>query len=186
MPKSITEEERWLAEIRSGEERALEQIIERYTPYAGAIVWGIVGGTLTQNDAEEILSDVFLALWKNADKIRPGKLKAYLGAIARNRAKDALRKVRPTWELEEDELFFDTADPEQLLTEDEERQLLLRTLGELPEPEHTIFIRHYFLYQKTAEIAAALGMNVNTVQSRLKRGREKLRLALVKGGYTLE
>lgn len=185
MSKPDTEESR-IAALRRGDEQALEQLIRQYTPYAGAIVWGIVGGKLTRDDAEEILSDVFLTLWKNADRIRPGKLKAYLASIARTRAIDALRRAGESLELEEDVLALPDADPERQLTQAEERRLLRKTLSELPEPDHTIFIRHYYFCQKTAEIAEALDMNVNTVQTKLKRGREKLRLALAEGGYEHE
>lgn len=185
MSKLITEED-WIAAMRRGDEGALEQIIRHYTPYVGAIVWGIVGGKLSQSDAEEILSDVFLCLWKNAEKIRPGKLKSYLAAIARSRAVDALRRFGETVELEEDLIALPDTDPEAALTEAEERRIMRETLAAMPEPEHTIFIRHYFLYQKTSEIADALGMNVNTVQTKLKRGREKLRIALTEGGLSYE
>lgn len=186
MQKPVTEEERWIAALKKGDESALEQIIRRYTPYAGAVVWGIVSGTLSRDDAEEILSDVFYTLWKNAEKIRPGKLKGYLAAIARSRAVDALRRSGETLELEEDVLVLSGADPEAALTEAEERRLLRQTLAAMPEPERTIFIRHYYLYQKTPQIAEALHMNVNTVQTKLKRGREKLRLALTEGGLSYE
>ena len=56
----------------------------------------------------------------------------------------------------------------------------------MPEPDRTIFLRHYFYYQKTADIARAMEINVNTVQSKLRRGRESLYRELTKGGYFLE
>lgn len=186
LKKPNTEEERWVAALQRGEEAALEEIIRRYTPYAGAVVWGIVGGKLSRADAEEILSDVFVGLWKNAQKLRPGKLKSYLACIARSRAVDALRRAGETVELEEDILALPDAEPEKKLTEAEERRALRETLRAMAEPDRTIFIRHYYLCQKTAEIAEALGMNINTVQTRLKRGREKLRLALTEGGFADE
>ena len=51
----------------------------------------------------------------------------------------------------------------------------------MPEPDREIFLRHYFYRQGVAGIALALDMNVNTVKTRLRRGRESLRRALTKG-----
>ena len=62
----------------------------------------------------------------------------------------------------------------------------LFTCEELPEPERSIFQRHYFLYQKTDEIAEALQLNSATVRTKLARGREKLRQTLIEGGYRCE
>lgn len=53
----------------------------------------------------------------------------------------------------------------------------------LGQPDSEIFLRRYFLYQKTGDIAQALGMNAATVRSRLSRGREKLKEHLEERGY---
>ena len=61
----------------------------------------------------------------------------------------------------------------------------LRSLH-LPEPDRGIFIRHYYLYQKTGDIAAELDMPASTVRVKLLRGRDKLRTVLAEGGYSDE
>ena len=66
------------------------------------------------------------------------------------------------------------------------RKLTRCAVEELPEPERSIFQRHYFLYQKTDEIAEALQLNSATVRTKLTRGREKLRRTLLEGGYRCE
>ena len=63
-----------LARLRRGDERALEWFVKRYTPYVGAIVWSIMGGHLTVQDAEEVTADVFLTLWRSREKPRPGSV----------------------------------------------------------------------------------------------------------------
>ena len=47
------------------------------------------------------------------------------------------------------------------------------------EPDREIFLRHYYCFQNVADIALALDMNVNTVKTRLRRGRERLRAELM-------
>ena len=175
-----------LRELQKGSEQALEKMIETYTGYVGTVVWNIVGGTLDRSDAEEIISDVFLSLWYNAKKVRPGKLRPYLAAVARNKSIDALRKAGKEPEFEEDLRIVSDCDPERELTKREEGEILRRTLNELPEPDRTVFIRHYYGGEKTAQIGHRMGLSPNTVQSKLKRGREKLRRVLNERGFFLE
>ena len=49
-------------------------------------------------------------------------------------------------------------------------------------PDREIFLRKYYLLQSSKEIAAALGMAENTVNTRLSRGRERLRRQLQQKG----
>lgn len=51
----------------------------------------------------------------------------------------------------------------------------------MPEPDREIFLRHYYYCQGVADIALALDMNANTVKTRLRRGRERLRKELAEG-----
>lgn len=48
------------------------------------------------------MSDSFLALWNNAHKLVPGRVRGYLGAIVRNRAKNRLGELGKEMPLEED------------------------------------------------------------------------------------
>ena len=66
---------------------------------------------------------------------------------------------------------------------------LLRCLALMPALNEEALVRclaeyrSAFLYQKTGDIAQALGMNAATVRSRLSRGREKLKEHLEERGY---
>lgn len=185
MSKAIQTDDWLLAAMQSGDESALAAIIDRYTAYAGAIVWNLVRGRLGEADAKEILSDTFYTLWRNRMSVRPGKLRGYLGRIARSRAVDALRKARR--ELSFDGLIgLGIAGPEEDAEQDEEYAALREALEDLPEPDYSIFVRYYYCYQKTAEIAEKMGLNVNTVQTKLRRGRAALRKVLVEGGCFIE
>ena len=183
MPDNVTLDDKLVEAIQNGDQTALGRVIEKYAAYVGTIVWNIVQDKLTKADAEEIVSDVFLILWRSADKVHPGKLKSYLSVIARRRSINALRGAKLDAPLEDEELPIMTPGPEDEYLRQSEYEALRQTVDELPEPDRTIFIRHYYFYQKTAEIAAALGINVNTVKKKLSRGRERLRQELSEGGY---
>lgn len=163
------------------DEGALGWFIDRYTAYVATIVNSMLLPRLAASDAEEVVADVFLALWRNAANIRSGGVRAYLGAIARNKSRDALRALREELPLEDDVLSIPTPTPEQALTERELHERTRRAVDGMGEPDREIFLRHYYYCQSVADIAAALDMNANTVKTRLRRGRERLRAELSKG-----
>ena len=186
MPKVVNLDDRLIEAMQDGDESALGTVIQRYTAYVGTIVWNIVGSKLNEDDTKEIVSDVFYTLWKNSARIKKGKLKAYLSSISRNRALDALRRSKREASIEEDEVEIPVSGPEDELVHAEMYAALQAALNALPEPDRTIFIRHYYYYQKTSVIAQQLGMNKKTVQTKLFRGRETLRRVLTEGGYFIE
>ncbi len=172
-----------LSALRAGDEAALAWFMERYAGYAAAIINRILLPRLTPSDAEEALADVFVSLWKNAAKVPEGSVRPYISAMARNRAVSALRRSRAELPLEAERVIeVARPSPEQELTEQEAREAARRAVLGLPEPDREIFLRRYYRFQSLADIALALDMNVNTVKTRLRRGREKLRAALESEG----
>lgn len=186
MPQITNAEDRLVRELKRGDEAALEEIIRRYTPYVGTIVWNILSGKMSEDDAKEVVSDCFYTLWQNREKLRESALKGYLASIARSRALNALRRAGRDLPLEDDALQLSLPGPEDETARREEYAALRRCVGAMGEPDRTIFIRHYYLYQTAAAIGQALGLNVNTVNTRLRRGRERLRRELEKGGFCCE
>lgn len=175
-----------LRRLRRGESEALETIIELYSAYVYAIVRNIIDPPLQPEDCEEVCSDVFWQLWNSADAVQPGKLKGWLAAVTRSRAKDKLRANHLTLPLEDEVLTIAVDGPEETVEMQELRRLTRRAVEAMPEPERSIFQRHYFLYQKTEDIAAEMQLNPATVRTKLARGREKLRRSLIEGGYPCE
>ena len=175
-----------LARLRNGDSRALDAIMVRYGAYVQTIAANITIPPLQPEDVEEVASDVFLSLWRRADDIGDGKLKAWLAAVTRNAAKNKLRKNHLELPLEDDYFVLDVPDTERLMLEQELQLLTRQAVAALPEPDRMIFIRYYFFYQKTAEIAEAMELNASTVRSKLLRGREALRRYLNERGYGVE
>ena len=174
-------EETTLQKLRARDPAGLEALMDRYLPYVSAVVWNILRGCMSPEDCEETASDVFLAAWEQADDLRPGRVKAWLGAVARHKAKNKLRQRGQTLPLEEDALDIPgPSDPAGALERSEERALVRRAVFSLPEPDREIFLRHYYYAQSVKEIAALLSLNESTVKTRLRRGRIKLKELLTK------
>lgn len=177
------EEQQQIRALRRRETDVLDALIDQYTPYVGAIIVRIIGPYMSQEDVEEVVSDVFYALWCSADHLQEGKLKAYLGAIARNRAKNKLRQLGKTLPLDEELLLIAPDSPEQTAQEREQAAALREALLTLEEEERTVFILFYFYDDSVAVISSELGLKESTVKSKLKRGRVKLKTKLLEGGF---
>ena len=81
--------------LKKGDERALSEIIGEFTPFVATIIRNIANGQFQKEDTEEVITDVFVTLWRNADKLDADMLKPYIICIAKSRAKDRLRKQKP-------------------------------------------------------------------------------------------
>jgi RNA polymerase sigma-70 factor (ECF subfamily) len=171
------------ARLRLGDSTALEEAMTRYGAYAAKIISVFLGQTLPKEDMEEVLSDVFVALWRSRDRLE-GEVGPYLAAIARNTARQRLRKFHPAEELNEESAVPDPAPlPQQRAESAEQREAVRAAVDTLAADDRELFIRFYYLEQTTAEIAAVTGMKLSTVKTRLRRGREKLRLYLTERGF---
>ena len=175
-------EKKALALLAQGREDGLAWIIDQYTPYVSAIVWNIVGQAMTLQDMEEVTSDVFVTLWRNGEKPKPGQLKGYLGSIARSRAINKLRQAGYELELEENTLALPENGPEAITEDRERREAVRKAVASMGPPDKEIFVRYYYYCQTAGEIARHVDMNAAAVRQRLKRGRERLRSVLTKGG----
>ena len=170
--------------LKDGDTGALSEIIGFYTPYLYTVASNIMDPPLPREDVEEAVSDTFVQLWSHRAELMPGKLKPWLAAVVRNRAKDALRAARLADPLDDDLLEVAAPDNmEKAILYAELTDITREAVDSLGEPDSEIFKRHYFLYQKTDEIAAVMDMNAATVRTKLRRGRERLRTYFTERGY---
>lgn len=175
-----------LSALRRRDERVLEWFIDRYAAYVGTVAANILASSLSVADAEEVSADVFYTLWVNAKRIRPGKAKPYLAGVARNKAKERLRRCGAELPLEDDVLLLSAENPERRLEAREQARFIRQAVLAMPQPEHEIFFRYYYYCQPVARIAQEMALNPSTVKTRLHRGRQKLKETLTKGGYPIE
>ena len=174
-------EEVILRKLRQRDPEGLEALMQLYIPYVSAICWNILKNAMQPEDAEEVVSDVFLAAWEQADRIRSGYTKQWLGAVARHKAKNRLRLLGQTLPLEEDVLELpESMTPQGQLDAREERRLVRRAVDRLAGEDREIFLRHYWYAQSLGEIASCMELNLSTVKTRLRRGRLRLKELLTR------
>ena len=162
--------------LQSQDYRALDQVIDVYTPYLSTVLYNMAGNALSKEDMEEIISDVFVALWTHSKDVdlNKGTLRAYLAAVARNTAYSRLRRNRELIGLDEIELPAQ----EDFALRCAERNSVWNAVMSLGEPDSEIFVRYYKYNEKLKEIAKVTGLNLSTVKTKLSRGKRKLKQIL--------
>ena len=176
------EEEKLARRLRRGDRLALDRAIQFYTPYLSTVVWRTLGPGAAREDVEEIVSDTFLSLWQNRDKLESERaVKSWLAAVARHKAIDRLRTAPPApLPLLEAEARGGPRPDEEL-----ERRMfadaLRREVEALESPDRELILRFYYEEEKLKDVAADLGLSVPAAKTRLHRARQKLKNRLQKG-----
>lgn len=172
--------------LQADDQSALESAILRYGAYVAAVVRNQLGTFSTPEDIEELSSDVFATMWRSRHKLKTDHIRGWLGATARNRARDFLRKQSLLPVREEDYIAIADDKAQYLLEEQEQARVVREALTGLSAEDREIFLRRYYYNQSISDISEAMALNENTVKSRLSRGRKKLKEILLQGGYVYE
>ena len=167
-----------LTMLQQGDPQALEWFIDHYGNYVGAIVSSVLQGCMRHEDVEEVTADVFVTLWKSAKNLVPLNLKGYLSRVARSLSLRKLRERTQELPLEEDILLFEEDSLIEKLDQEERDRRVREAVLSMTQPDREIFLRHYYYCQSIPVISEKMRMNPSTVKTRLRRGREKLRLHL--------
>ena len=161
--------------LQAGDQQALEWFIDRYSNYVGTVVNSVLQGSMSQADVEEVTADVFVTLWKNAERLVPLNIKGYLSRVSRSLAMRKLRERKQELSMDEDILILEEDSLIERLDRKQRDELVREAVLSMPQPDKEIFLRFYYYCQSISIIAEKMGMNQSTVKTRLKRGREKLR-----------
>jgi RNA polymerase sigma-70 factor (ECF subfamily) len=162
---------------RSGDINAFEKIYRLYSGMVYSVAYRIVNNV---PDAEEVTQDVFVAAHKGLQGFQGDSLlKTWLYRITVNRALNTIKRSR---RIRSNEMLFDhDVDPDNLpnnIDQAVDNEAAKTKADELlsaldPDKRACLTLRAVegLSYQ---EISAALGININTVRTRLKRAREAL------------
>ena len=175
-----------IKKLQRKDEQALEKIIDMYSAYITYIVWGLLRKKGTREDVEEVVADTFISLWMTAERVdykQYSSIRAYIGTIARNKAKDWLRTHRGVDLVLDEDIISADQNLELLVLQKEQQKIVQNTLKELKQEDRSIFTKYYYECMKIEETAEDLQMNPQTIKTRLRRGRETLKQILLKEGY---
>ena len=163
----------------------IDKLLDDFYGYVYIIVKNGVSIYVTDEDVEEIISDIFIAVWKNSKMLSNTlDIKAYLSGTAKNIIKNKYRNSEINFSISEYEgKIVDNSNLEKQAEENEQNIIIKNTLKALKKEEYTIFIKFYYENRTTKEIAKQLNCSIGNVKVILHRVREKIRKNLEDGGY---
>jgi len=170
--------------IAAGDRAALSQLYARYGGNVMALLVRMLGSTA---EAEELVQEVFVELWRRAAQYDAGRgaVITWVCTVARSRAIDALRSRarRPAGEAPADERVApETERPDRLAAQRAEAVAVARALSSLGADQRQVLELAYFDGLSQSEIATTLGIPLGTVKSRTIAAMRTLRSALASLG----
>jgi RNA polymerase sigma-70 factor (ECF subfamily) len=158
-----------------------------YAQYASTVLALLMKMLGSRAEAEEILQEVFVELWRRApqyDSAR-GSVIAWVVTVARSRALDALR-ARTRRHGDSQMQFFsqkhglgtDGGRADVLVSSTRWHQALRQAFKRLNEDQRAVLELSYFAGKSHGEIAEVLNLPVGTVKSRILAGMRELRTML--------
>jgi RNA polymerase sigma-70 factor (ECF subfamily) len=167
-----------LQQMATGDGDAFRRFYERYASLTFTFALRLLG---SRSDAEDLLQEVFLQVWRQAQSYSPerGSPEAWLITMTRSRAIDKLRSVhkRGMSPLSLDEPpGLEGGTQVKPATQASEAKLTVQgVLAKLPETQRTVLELAYFDGLTQSEIASRLGEPLGTVKTRMRTGLERLR-----------
>ena len=156
-----------------------------YDNYAG-LAYGMAMHTLgSVPEAEDVVQECFLALWRQAERLDPSRgIKSYLLTIVHNKSVDRLRQKarRPETTLDLDAPIpasGEAANPEETVTRLSEQRTVREALVGLPLEQRRTVEMTYYAGLTLSEVATRMQVPLGTVKSRLRLALGHLRRALV-------
>ena len=183
-------DEELMRQVARGSAEALGLLHRRFS----RLILGLAVRTIDRAAAEDLVQEVFLAVWRNADRFDPerGSVRAWILQIAHFRLLNELRRRsrQPEIAADPDGLVLDglpAADlgPAEVASRRHRRALIQSAFDELPPPQRQA-ISLAFLDDLTHEqVAAELGLPLGTAKTRIRAGLQKLRGMLGPQGAAL-
>jgi len=141
--------------------------------------------TGNRESAEDITQDAFMAAFKALPGLeKEASFDKWLMQIAANRCRNLKKHDSFTTELPEgfEEFEPDPKEsliPENVLEDESKREIILGIIRSLPDAQRECVMLFYYSEMSVAEIAESLGVSENTVKSRLKYARDKIKAAVL-------
>jgi RNA polymerase sigma-70 factor (ECF subfamily) len=174
-PPSEQDDAALLASVQRGEESAMASLFDRYSKVVYSVALRVLRDPAS---AEDVLQEVFMQIWRNPNGFiaTRGSLGGWLAVVARNRSIDALRRKRPSEQVDDMEL----ASNYNLANEAERNSLMEKARGVirlLPMEQRKTLEMAFFDGLTHSEIAEMTGDPLGTVKTRIRSALTSLRKA---------
>lgn len=182
MPSNESQHDQDLALMRrvaSSNQQAAEELYDRFAPLVYRLAFQAMP---TRADAEDAVQEIFVRLWRTADRYDPKRaaLVTWVMLISRRHLVDRLRRTRARVKataLDEKQAESMGTWPSQSegMERDERFQELMGRVNKLPELQRTVVLRAYLGGQTLRQIGEELNTPLGTIKSALSRALVRLR-----------
>ena len=181
-----------MARVARGDEDAFAKIVKKHQH---AVLGTVAKMTNQSPDTEDIAQQVFIRLWKSAERYKPtAKFTTFLFTITKNLVFNATRNksgkneysfdaLEGKWRQSIEDKRSDSR-PDKLIEQTELRQIIDEAISSLPEKQRLAVVLRRYEKMPYEEIAETLGISIPAVKSQLFRARTALRELL--GRYLKE
>lgn len=169
----------------AGDTRAAEALVRRHLPRMVGLARRMLSDA---GDAEDVAQEVFLRVWREAPRWKPGaaKFETWMHRVALNLCYDRLRRRR---EKPDAEAGLHVADGRPLASEEwlarQRAAKVHAALATLPERQRAAIALVHFDEMSNIAAAEILEISVEALESLLARGRRALKTALAEVAHDL-
>ena len=174
-PPSNQDDAALLLLVQKGDEAAMASLFDRYSKVVYSVALRVLRDPAS---AEDVLQEIFMQIWRNPDGFiaTRGSLGGWLAVVSRNRSIDALRRKRPTEQVDDMAL----ASPYNLADEAERNNMMEKArsvIHLLPTEQRKTLEMAFFDGLTHSEIAEMTGDPLGTVKTRIRSALTTLRKA---------
>jgi RNA polymerase sigma-70 factor (ECF subfamily) len=161
-------------EWQSGNATAFEALFQQYKNLVFKNAYLITG---SREEAEDILQEVFVSVWRSRQTFNPdkGKLTTWLYRITVNKCLEKQRKKKLIFVSLEKVDLPQTQSSEEVLVNKQECERLIEAMNSLNTKHRVVLVMRYFNYLSYEEIAQTVGAPLGTVKSRINQALRLLR-----------
>ncbi|WP_040006432.1 RNA polymerase sigma factor [Fibrisoma limi] len=174
---SMVSESVLIEKLNQRDQRAFHWLYDQYSPALYGVVLRIVRD---EEQAQDLLQDIFIKIWKNLDAYdaQKGRLFTWMLNVARNTAIDALRsrKTQPASAIRTDEENVHIVDRQHNTEQPNPEHIGVKEVVSQLRPERRELIDLVYFNGYTHEEAAeALNMPLGTVKTRIRAALQELK-----------
>lgn len=178
----MNEDNLYIEQFLSGEEKGFDMLVRKYQDRVLNIVYSLIG---RDRESEDIMQEVFLKVYHSLKSFKQrSQFSTWLYRIVMNTAYDFLRKRRNV--ISDDGILERSAaaygGPKEALLIKEREEMIRKALGNIPVKFRAAVVLKDIDGLSYIEISKVLGCSIGTVESRIYRARQFLKVELLKLG----
>jgi RNA polymerase sigma-70 factor, ECF subfamily len=169
-----------MRQLAAGKQEALGELYSRHA----RLIFSVAARSLDRAAAEEVVQDVFLAVWRKTAVFTPdrGTFRSWVMQIAHRQILNEFRRRRRRPQEESDpgdqriaNLPDDSIELEEVVWHASFRSAVESSLAELPQPQRAVLDLALFADLTHKQVAAELNLPVGTAKTRIRIGLQNLR-----------